>query len=202
MIRFLGNGRLSLHALATNATHAGGYVELDTHNLWGLMEEKTTHLALLSIHPGKRPFIIARSTFASAGKWTGHWLGDNFSRWAYLHYNIQGVLQFQLFQLHLLRLLHLLHLILSLQHLFVALNALDVLLANGGRSSPQLLSLTLTLALTLTLRLRRTGTGWETAARTLQRQTVQPGRDAVSCVGYCHDIQRQRTLARRAERLR
>ncbi|TFK70865.1 hypothetical protein BDN72DRAFT_896086 [Pluteus cervinus] len=94
-----GNGRLSEHALATNATHVDGEVELDVHNLWGLMEEKTTHLALLDILPGKRPFLISRSTFASAGKWTGHWLGDNFSLWSYLRYSIQGVLQFQLFQI-------------------------------------------------------------------------------------------------------
>ncbi|KAI0756205.1 glycosyl hydrolases family 31-domain-containing protein [Daedaleopsis nitida] len=94
-----GFGALSEHALATNATHANGLVELDTHNLWGLMEEKATHAALLSLHPGKRPFIISRSTFASAGKWTGHWLGDNFANWTYMHYNIQGALQFQLFQI-------------------------------------------------------------------------------------------------------
>jgi alpha-glucosidase len=28
-----------------------------------------------------------------------HKLGDNFSRWSYLHHSIQGVLQFQLFQI-------------------------------------------------------------------------------------------------------
>ncbi|KIP03540.1 glycoside hydrolase family 31 protein [Phlebiopsis gigantea 11061_1 CR5-6] len=94
-----GNGRLSLHALATNATHAGGYAELDVHNLWGLMEEIATHRALQKILPGKRPFMISRSTFASAGKWTGHWLGDNFSKWQYMYFNIQGVLQFQIFQI-------------------------------------------------------------------------------------------------------
>ncbi|KAF8884147.1 glycosyl hydrolases family 31-domain-containing protein [Infundibulicybe gibba] len=94
-----GNGRLSIHALATNASHADGQVELDVHNLWGLMEEKATHLALNEILPGKRPFIIARSTFPSAGKWAGHWLGDNFSLWSYLRFNIAGVLQFQLFQI-------------------------------------------------------------------------------------------------------
>ncbi|KAI0354754.1 hypothetical protein OH77DRAFT_1496667 [Trametes cingulata] len=54
-----GDGFLATKTIATNATHAGGYVELD---------------------------------------WSGHWLGDNFSKWAYLYYNIQGVLQFQLFQ--------------------------------------------------------------------------------------------------------
>ncbi|OCH87273.1 hypothetical protein OBBRIDRAFT_169586 [Obba rivulosa] len=94
-----GNGPLWVSTLATNATHAGGFVELDVHNMWGMMEEKTTHLALQALYPTKRPFIIARSTFPSAGKWTGHWLGDNFSKWQYIHFNIQGVLQFQLFQI-------------------------------------------------------------------------------------------------------
>ncbi|KAJ8689619.1 hypothetical protein PTI98_012506 [Pleurotus ostreatus] len=94
-----GFGRLSEHALATNATHADGSGEIDVHNLWGLMEEIATHRALLELHPDQRPFIISRSTFASAGKWTGHWLGDNFSKWQYMHFSIQGVLQFQLFQI-------------------------------------------------------------------------------------------------------
>jgi alpha-glucosidase len=70
----IANGRLSNHALATNATHAGGYVELDTHNLWGLMEAEATHKALKAVLPGQRPFIISRSAFASAGKWAGHWV--------------------------------------------------------------------------------------------------------------------------------
>ena len=35
-----GNGPLLSHTLATNATHAPGFIELDTHNMWGLMEEK------------------------------------------------------------------------------------------------------------------------------------------------------------------
>ncbi|KAI0640209.1 glycosyl hydrolases family 31-domain-containing protein [Trametes polyzona] len=93
-----GDGPLNVKTVAPNATHAGGFAELDVHNLWGLMEEKATHLALLSIQPKKRPFLISRSTFPSTGRWSGHWLGDNFSKWAYMHYNIQGVLQFQLFQ--------------------------------------------------------------------------------------------------------
>ncbi|KAJ2971718.1 hypothetical protein NUW54_g12438 [Trametes sanguinea] len=46
---------LSNNTVATNATHANGAVELDAHNLWGLMEEKATHLGLLTLHPGKRP---------------------------------------------------------------------------------------------------------------------------------------------------
>ncbi|KAF8510825.1 glycosyl hydrolases family 31-domain-containing protein [Hysterangium stoloniferum] len=94
-----GFGPLSIHTLATNATHQPGYIELDVHNMWGLMEEKATYNALAALHPGKRPFLISRSTFPSSGRWTGHWLGDNTSKWAYMYYSIQGVLQFQIFQI-------------------------------------------------------------------------------------------------------
>ncbi|KAJ3574598.1 hypothetical protein NP233_g1666 [Leucocoprinus birnbaumii] len=114
-----GNGRLSIHALATNATHAEGQVELDVHNLWGLMEEKATHAALRHVLPGKRPFLISRSTFPSSGKWTGHWASNipDFHE-TQTDYNLPlswattsvyglisvlalrcGVLQFQLFQI-------------------------------------------------------------------------------------------------------
>ncbi|THU98207.1 hypothetical protein K435DRAFT_777589 [Dendrothele bispora CBS 962.96] len=94
-----GFGPLSNMTLATNATHAGGLFDLEVHNMWGMMEEKATHLALQQVQPGKRPFIIARSTFPSTGKWAGHWLGDNFSRWQYIRFVIPGVLQYQMFQI-------------------------------------------------------------------------------------------------------
>ncbi|KZO89390.1 glycoside hydrolase family 31 protein [Calocera viscosa TUFC12733] len=92
-------GRLSTHALATNATHTDGTLELVAHNLWGAMEEYATYTTLLEMFPGERPFIISRSTFAGVGKWTGHWLGDNFSLWEYMYLSIQGVLQFQFFMI-------------------------------------------------------------------------------------------------------
>ncbi|KAF9269738.1 hypothetical protein L218DRAFT_1072524 [Marasmius fiardii PR-910] len=94
-----GNGRLSIGTVASNATHADGTIDINVHNLFGLMEERATHLALQQLQPGKRPFLISRSTFPSSGKWTGHWLGDNFSTWRYMYLNIQGVLQFQLFHI-------------------------------------------------------------------------------------------------------
>lgn len=92
-------GDLSAQTIAINATHHGGRTELDLHNVFGHLMSRATHLAIRELHPGKRPFLISRSTFAGSGKWTGHWLGDNWSKWSYLHYSIQGVLQFQLFQI-------------------------------------------------------------------------------------------------------
>jgi len=74
----LGNGPLSSLTLATNATHASGFSELDVHNLWGLMNSQATFKALLEVRKGKRPFIISRSTFAGSGTWAGHWV--RFSR--------------------------------------------------------------------------------------------------------------------------
>jgi hypothetical protein len=71
-----GYGALGVKTIATNATHALGYIELDTHDLFGMMEGKATHRALTQVRPGQRPFIIGRSTFPSSGKWTGHWVSE------------------------------------------------------------------------------------------------------------------------------
>jgi alpha-glucosidase len=80
-----GFGRLSNHTLAPNASHAGGYAELDVHNLWGLMEAATTHKALKAVLPGQRPFIISRSAFASSGRWAGHWVRPHVEQFAQAH---------------------------------------------------------------------------------------------------------------------
>ncbi|GKT64856.1 glycoside hydrolase family 31 protein [Colletotrichum tofieldiae] len=90
-------GDLAVHAVSPNATHHGGTQEYDFHNLFGHQILNATYQALLSVFPGKRPFIIGRSTFAGSGKWAGHWGGDNASLWAYMFFSIPQALSFSIF---------------------------------------------------------------------------------------------------------
>ncbi|ORY27649.1 alpha-glucosidase precursor [Naematelia encephala] len=89
--------RLSHNTVSPNATHANGLQEYSVHNIWGFMEELATNEMFLKVKPGLRPFLVGRSTFAGVGKKSAHWLGDNYSTWAYMKRSIQGVLQFNLF---------------------------------------------------------------------------------------------------------
>lgn len=91
------NGELAVHAVSPNATHADGTEEYDVHNLFGHQILNATYNALLSAIPGRRPFIIGRSTFAGSGKWAGHWGGDNTSLFAYMFFSIPQALSFSMF---------------------------------------------------------------------------------------------------------
>jgi alpha-glucosidase (family GH31 glycosyl hydrolase) len=71
-------GDLSLQTVATNATHYGGRTELEMHNLFGHLMSRAANLAVREMYPGKRQFLISRSTFAGSGTWTGHWVGYIF----------------------------------------------------------------------------------------------------------------------------
>ncbi|KAJ5216987.1 hypothetical protein N7468_009995 [Penicillium chermesinum] len=88
---------LAVHAVSPNATHANGVQEYDVHNLFGYQILNATYHGLREVAPDKRPFIIGRSTFAGAGKWAGHWGGDNYSLWAYMFFSIPQALSFSLF---------------------------------------------------------------------------------------------------------
>lgn len=90
-------GDLAVHAVSPNATHADGTEEYDVHNLFGYQILNATYQALLAAIPEKRPFIIGRSTFAGAGKWAGHWGGDNTSKFLYMFLSIPQALSFSLF---------------------------------------------------------------------------------------------------------
>jgi len=90
-------GDLAVHAVSPNATHANGMQEYEVHNLFGHQIINATYQGLLSVFPGKRPFIIGRSTFAGSGKWAGHWGGDNASKFLYMRFSIPQALSFALF---------------------------------------------------------------------------------------------------------
>ncbi|TYJ56202.1 hypothetical protein B9479_003046 [Cryptococcus floricola] len=92
-----GFGRLSAHTVSPNATHYGGVEEYSVHNVWGSMEEVATSNMFLDLKPGKRPFLVSRSTFAGSGRVSAHWTGDNYATWAFMKRSIAGVLQFNLF---------------------------------------------------------------------------------------------------------
>ncbi|KAM3846334.1 lysosomal alpha-glucosidase isoform 3-T3 [Vipera latastei] len=66
------------------------------HSLYGLTETIATHDALVKVR-GKRPFVISRSTFASHGRYAGHWTGDVISIWEHLYYSIPAMLLFNLY---------------------------------------------------------------------------------------------------------
>lgn len=90
-------GDLAVHAVSPNATHHGGALEYDFHNVFGHQILNATHQALLAVAPEKRPFIIGRSTLAGSGKWAGHWGGDNYSLWAFMYFAIGQALSFSIF---------------------------------------------------------------------------------------------------------
>jgi alpha-glucosidase len=70
---------LGVHAVSPNATHHDGTRDYDIHNIWGHRETVATYNSLADIHPGVRPFIITRSTFAGTGTVAGHWGGTSYS---------------------------------------------------------------------------------------------------------------------------
>ncbi|KAH0559569.1 hypothetical protein GP486_003916 [Trichoglossum hirsutum] len=88
---------LAKSAVSPNATHADGTQEYDVHNLFGHQILNATYHGLAEVFPGKRPFIIGRSTFVGSGVWAGHWGGDNFSKWTYMFFSIPQALSFSLF---------------------------------------------------------------------------------------------------------
>lgn len=87
--------------LSLNASHPSNqFTQYDTHSLNGLLEAWRTRAFLTNAtHPKSddRTFMLSRSTFAGAGKYTQHWLGDNHRTFDDMKYSIAGVMNFNMF---------------------------------------------------------------------------------------------------------
>ncbi|XP_049714936.1 lysosomal alpha-glucosidase isoform X1 [Elephas maximus indicus] len=78
---------------ASSHQHLSSHYNL--HNLYGLTEAIASHRALVMAR-GTRPFVISRSTFASHGRYAGHWTGDVWSSWEQLALSVPATLLFNL----------------------------------------------------------------------------------------------------------
>jgi alpha-glucosidase (family GH31 glycosyl hydrolase) len=70
-------------------------IEYNMHSLFGTMEARATYKWW--DQNDRRQFVLSRSTFAGAGKWTSHWLGDNWSTWQFMQLSIAGIMDFNMF---------------------------------------------------------------------------------------------------------
>eukprot|EP00775_Hariotina_reticulata_P010104 gene10104-10260_t len=77
--------------ISPSARHADGSLEYDAHNLFGTTMAMRHYEAFTSLF-GKRPYMILRSTFPGAGRFTGHWTGDNAANWQGLYDSIAAII--------------------------------------------------------------------------------------------------------------
>lgn len=67
-------GIISNKTINTDIVHAGeGYVEYDTHNIYGSMMSSISRHSMQQRRPDVRPLVITRSTFPGSGTTVGHW---------------------------------------------------------------------------------------------------------------------------------
>ncbi|KAA0190891.1 hypothetical protein HAZT_HAZT012257, partial [Hyalella azteca] len=69
----------------------------DIHSLYGHSEAEATFNALGSLFPGKRPYLLTRSSYVGTGRYSFHWLGDNVATWDDMAISVVGVIEFNMF---------------------------------------------------------------------------------------------------------
>lgn len=90
-------GSLNFRTVCSSALHDGGVPHYNLHNLYALGEAKATRIALQRIFPGKKIFILSRSTFATSGQYTAHWTGDVISSWTEMAATIPQIINFNMY---------------------------------------------------------------------------------------------------------
>jgi alpha-glucosidase len=66
------------------------------HNLYGNASARATYDGLAQWHPGQRPFVLTRSSFAGINRYAAIWTGDNSSWWTHLKETIAMLLNLSL----------------------------------------------------------------------------------------------------------
>jgi len=97
-----GNGYIHLerHTISLNALTYGDDKTISTiYNVKPLNPWNQNRISSNFIRNTlkKRPFVLSRSNFVGMGRYSHHWLGDNFSTWDSLRKSIPGVFNYQMF---------------------------------------------------------------------------------------------------------
>ena len=57
----------------------------EVHNVFGQQMTRATRDGLLQAHPGLRPFVLTRATYAGGQRYAAVWTGDNVADWPHMH---------------------------------------------------------------------------------------------------------------------
>ena len=87
---------LSLKSINENAIVYGNRAIYDVKPLISFYQTKYTY-DYLDSKLAIRPFVLSRSTSIGSGKYTYHWLGDNFSNYDNIKFSISGIFNFNIF---------------------------------------------------------------------------------------------------------
>ena len=90
-----GSRSLNEGSLSVDEKHSDGRIQLNYHNLFGLMQGEATNKYFSD--QNLRSLIISGNTFAGQGKFTSHQLGDNTSKFEYFRYSISGIMHMNIF---------------------------------------------------------------------------------------------------------
>ena len=91
-----GKKPISLKSINENALIYGNNFIYDVKPLLSYYQTKYTY-EYLEKKSKIRPFVLSRSTTIGSGKYTFHWLGDNFSNYDNLKDSISGIFNFNIF---------------------------------------------------------------------------------------------------------